>query len=252
MSTIQSFCSFHEDRDLVEDNARYEVCKWIYKVVDHYSFDRETAAIAMSYFDRMLLSSSEEDEAENSNELIAVASLYIAVKLYEHRSKRGILNDLVHMSRRRFAAQDIIAMEFTMLKALSWHVHPTIPQSFVQRFLELFPRSCPSISKGQIKKVFDMSSYILELCLFDSDLVNEKPSTIATAAIIFALEGIDATKVSMQSQQSFIRDLISFEQTNLASVSSRIFDFLSYHHGFKLMEIRASIDPNGIFYLKEM
>ncbi len=32
VSVTQSFCCLHDDRDLVEDNARYEVCKWIYKV----------------------------------------------------------------------------------------------------------------------------------------------------------------------------------------------------------------------------
>lgn len=220
------------------------------QVVDHYSFDRESATVAMSYFDRMIWKSTAcSNDKQPNYELLAVTCLYTAVKLNEHRNKRGMLEALVHMSRRRFTVGDITSMEFTMLKTLSWFLNPVTPQSFAQRFLELFPRSCCHVDRAQVQKVYDMSCYIIELSLFDAELMKKKPSAIAIAAIKIALQGADSSKVSLKSQTLFVKNLTSFDHSNdLHFAESRMSQFLSDHHASKLVDIRAVIDPNAIFY----
>ncbi len=196
-------------------------------------------------------STSRSDDTQPNYELLAVTCLYTAVKLNEHRNKRGMLDALVHMSRRRFTVADITSMEFTMFKTLSWFLNPVTPQSFAQRFLELFPRSCCYIDRAQVQKIYDMSCYIIELSLFDSELMKKRPSAIAIAAVIISLQGADSSKVSLESQTVFVNNLTSFDHSNdLHFAKSRMSQFLSDHHASKLADIRSTIDPNAIFYSK--
>lgn len=187
------------------------------QVVDHYVFDRETVTIAMSYFDRMLWKAASYNTVPPCHELLAVTSVYLAVKLFETMAvKRScLLRDLVLMSRRKFDKEKIIAMEAEILSGLSWHVHPTTPQLFSFYFLKFLSRNinsrskhylrthdvpthdeCPQIERGDIdsslRKVLEMANFLIELSLFDSSLVEEKPSIIAGAAILIALKGIDS------------------------------------------------------------
>jgi hypothetical protein len=160
----------------------------------------------MSYFDRMLWQKEATSLSCSSplcnTELLAVTCVYLAVKLFERMEKRSyLLRDLVLMSREKFTKEQIIEMESQILSSLSWHVHPTTSQLFSFHFLKLISRNAliHAAHNGttvkivenfdrNIRKVLEIANYIIELATFDSSLVNERPSTIAGAAIQLAMK----------------------------------------------------------------
>ena len=180
----------------------YFVNKMQLQVVDHYGFDRETVTVAISYFDRMLWKSIATNYPTLCHELLAVTSIYLAVKLFERAEKRSyLLRDLVLMSRKKFNKEQIINMESEILSTLSWHVHPTTPQLFSFHFLRVVSRNVAkyAIRNGttaaslrrfdsSTRKVLEMANFIIELSSFESSLVQERPSAIAAASIRLAIK----------------------------------------------------------------
>jgi len=203
----------------------------------------------MSYYDRI---DSATDGEEPCHELLAVTSLYLAVKLFE--KKRGFLGgllcDFVVMSKGRFVAEDITKMEMEILELLLWRVHPTTPQLFSCHFLKLFSRSS-SMSKSSIQMILEVSNFIIELALFDSSLIIEKPSSIASAAILIAMKGMNDTKKSKAAQASFITMTLSVghacPEEDLSTLEDKMNGCYESHTKAILREIQASLDTRMVY-----
>lgn len=165
------------------NRIRRRTCNWMYMVVDFYNYERETATIAMSFYDCYNLKKKYTNWFNNRSRLGAISSLYLAVKLNESKVKDPIcqftsLGD-------DFSKQDIINMESELLFALSWKMHPPTPQAFIRNFFQLFDYSIP---RGYVSEVYTLANYITELSAFNFELLFVNSSIVGFASIMLALQ----------------------------------------------------------------
>jgi len=120
---------------------RGKIITWLYDAVNYFQFDREVVPICMDYLDRFLLSNSTtKDISTRIYKLVAMTSLYLAVKLNigNISPKRNMcLQEYASFSEGLFSPENISSMERCILDTLKWRVNPVSPMCFVRYFLKL-------------------------------------------------------------------------------------------------------------------
>lgn len=168
----------------INESWRKKICEWCYNVVDHYEMARESVSVAMNILDRYV---SSRFITPMTYTLAAVTAIHVAIKLvcspYNLR-----ISHLLDVCGGRFSADDIASMELTMLSALSWRVHPPTAIDFCGEFIDCsFTESDPHALNGLQEK----AKYFTELAVCEYSMVTRKPSSIALASIIYAIELTD-------------------------------------------------------------
>ena len=234
--------------DRVNEAWRRKLCEWSFEVVDHFGMEREVVSIAMNYLDRMVakfvarqlrpqqggrvnedgLTDDGSEEplprhlAKRQFQLVAVASLYIAVKLHGESEELDMdrrslnVNVFVELSRGIFQADAIEEMERNLLFNLDWHLNPPTPLKFIASLMRLIPNwSAPgyySADNGScyngdgreepqhhrfklvFKAIFDIAMYLTELSVCVSTFTfHSKNSIVAYASILCAMEALEDT-----------------------------------------------------------
>jgi len=178
---------------------REKICEWCYQVVDHFDFNREIVDIALNYLDRYLAT---RQVNKKIFQLAAMTALYLAIKLYEPGVLR--MSSLIELSRGYFKVEHIAAMEENILRALSWLVHPPTSLAFTRCLMQLLPCDCAqSVKHG----ILELTRFLTELSVCDFFFVTHKPSSIAIAALMNAIEMTKISKVSMKLRQQFINNI---------------------------------------------
>jgi Cyclin, N-terminal domain len=192
---------------------RRKLCEWCFEVADHFDFDRDVVSFALSYVDRMVASQTVPYEknvnvlnasvpkttvSKRSLQLIAVTSLYIAIKVHGEiangpRRKLSI-QVFVELGRNFFAPKDIEEMERKILHTLEWKVNPPTSQRYLVPLLDLCPtyhHTEPRHRSNVISGVYDVARYLTELAVCVSTFTFTLPcSATALAAIVCAMEAI--------------------------------------------------------------
>jgi len=174
----------------VDEECRKKICKWFYELIDLFELSRDTVAIAMSYLDRFLSSSSKRARRSfydrKEYQLAAITTLYMSIKL--HCKKLVQTQQIARISHGVYSKEEIEAMEIDILFALNWHLHgPTILE-FAQQFLALLPQSATKDHKSlQTATVMEYCRLQSEFATGDYFFVSKKPSIIAIASICNAL-----------------------------------------------------------------
>lgn len=184
----------------INEMWRMKICEWCYLVVDHFDFDREVVSVAMSYVDRY---SSIHTVNRRIFQLAAMTALYLAIKLYES-SVSIHPSSLIHLSRGYFFDHHIIAMEESMLQTLGWHVHPPTPYSFVREMMYFLPGQ---MSHQDRYDTNDIARFLTELSVCDYWFVSKKPSNIALASLINALELQGEPKIPRNCKNLLLQNL---------------------------------------------
>ena len=159
---------------------REKICEWCYQVVDHFNFNREVVSVSMSYIDRYLATRTVN---RRIFQLVAMTALYLAIKLYEPGKLR--MSSLIDLTMGYFVAEHIVTMELSMLQSLGWHLHPPTPLAFVRDFMRLVS---VEIDPGARHDVSELGRFMTELSVCDYWFVTKKPSSIALASLVNALE----------------------------------------------------------------
>jgi len=193
----------------VSDEWRRKICEWLFEVVDHFRFDREVVSIALYYLDRVVSIQTEElgqTMHRREFQLIAVTSLYIAIKLHGEIQPDSLdwprrklkIQVFVELSRGLFTVDTLEAKEREILELLNWHVNPTSAARIVAILLRLFPESWTIYDNNvpqhfnPTSTIFEMARYLTELAVCVSAVsFNYKPSEIAYASILCALEALE-------------------------------------------------------------
>jgi len=168
------------------------------------SFDlsREVVAVSLDLFDRYLATRGNECTG-NLALLTSLTTLYIAMKLYD--PKKLELDTLANLSRGQFAARDVTEMEWQVLEALGWKLHPVTATSFVSHLLLFLPaEASPSVRK----ELHELSKYLTELAVCDSYFVDQNNSIVAFAAILNVMEDMGYAQLSAGIRERFLRDLM--------------------------------------------
>eukprot|EP00523_Entomoneis_sp_CCMP467_P011681 CAMPEP_0168720008 /NCGR_PEP_ID=MMETSP0724-20121128/1336_1 /TAXON_ID=265536 /ORGANISM="Amphiprora sp., Strain CCMP467" /LENGTH=376 /DNA_ID=CAMNT_0008766587 /DNA_START=90 /DNA_END=1220 /DNA_ORIENTATION=+ len=179
---------------------REKICEWCYQVIDHFDFSREVVAIAMNYLDRYLATKVVNKKVF---QLAAMTALFLAVKL--HEPAKLSMASMIELSRGSFTVQQMAAMEISLIRGLSWHLHPPTAHSFTKRFLHLVPLS--SIALDVLYDVLELSRFLAELSVIDYFFVTQRPSHVAVAAIANAMQ--DIASVSFEAQNEFGQLMLS-------------------------------------------
>ena len=218
------------------------------QVIDYFSLERETMAVAMSYFDRyMVVKAKSIRQMEIPTILLmAVTSLYLAAKLNEPKDSVS-LQQFAVLSQGKFTESQIAAMEFELLVILKWFVNPPTPQEFAHQLLNMLSTEIPS---RYILKILEVSNYIIELSIFEVNLTAEKASIIACAANLIAMRCASRTIISQKTiddYQTRLNSLGVIKINQVASLEKYLVDSLNLTKQ-TLLKIQNQIDPEGVMY----
>lgn len=208
----------------VTEQWRRRLCEWMFEVVDHFSFDREVVSVAFDYLDRSVSWASCSPESgkalsKREYQLHAVTSLYLAIKVHgEMDGSSGErlklrISAFEDLSRGFFSVETIEAKERELLSLFQWRVNPPTCTQFLSYFLRLLPdwssTDLQCSREDIVSQIFDISKYLTELSLFCSKFTFDyKPSTVAYAAILCALESLQATSPFPTTiQLQFLRNI---------------------------------------------
>jgi hypothetical protein len=195
----------------VNESWRRKLCEWIFEVVDHFGFDREVVSIALDYLDRFVsitTMSSGKPIAKREFQLVAVTSLYIAIKLHgetdeldgpRRKLKISAFQDL---SRGIFKEETIEAMERNILSTLKWRMNAPTAITFVAYYLRLLPewymcdheQNSSHYYESVTSRIFDIAKYLTELSVCVSTFTfQSRPSIVAYAATLCAIDSMQDT-----------------------------------------------------------
>ena len=111
----------------VNEGWRRKICEWSFEVVDHFNFDREVVSVALHYLDLVVAMKTKADGVailRRDFQLIAVTSLYLAIKLHgetdatEGPRKKLKITAFVELSRGFFDVETAKNHQFADLAEL--------------------------------------------------------------------------------------------------------------------------------------
>jgi hypothetical protein len=171
----------------IDEYCREQIVEWSFRVVDYFRIDREVVALSLSLLDRFLATCRCD---RTSFKLAATTTLHLAVKLL-YPCKLGDLGILSDLSRGEFDMRDVAEMEAHILRTLGWHMHPPTVISFASILLDsVFVDRSLNMSSADIDDLYDITSFFSELAVCDYFFVTMRPSSLALACILNALEGM--------------------------------------------------------------
>jgi hypothetical protein len=179
---------------------REKICEWCYQVVDHFDFNREVVSVAMSYLDRYLATRTVN---RRIFQLAAMTALYLAIKLYEPGKLR--MASLIDLSRGYFMAEHIVTMEDSMLQSLGWHVHPPTPLAFCRDFMRLVSGEIEAAPRHDVS---ELARFMTELSVCDYWFVTKKPSSIALASLVNAIDLQGPRRVDPRYKVEFLTRVV--------------------------------------------
>ena len=227
---------------LIEETVYTYLCM---KIVDFYSLDRETIAISCSLFDRFVSKTSPTESREF--QLIALTTLYIAVKLNERKTS-NTLESFVRLGKKEFSKNEIMVMETKILFTLEWLVHPPTPQAFTNQFLELLPAG--TFTQSQKRVFFELVVYIIEITILQAEFIPEKSSTMALTSILLAMSNIDTTRMSHEEQKKFLSSIMDLTRISSKEVTllCKKFQLILQDANINLSQVSGILDPDSLLY----
>jgi len=159
---------------------RYRIARWMLRVADDFMLKRDTALIALNYFDRMMM--SQRRLQRDQFQVAAIACLFIASKLFQKKHLK--VSALILYTKNAFQREDILAMEQELLRTHASFFYPITSSTFVSILLN----GLKSESPATIKNVIESCQFMIELAACDFFFVAQRASTIAVAAIVVTLE----------------------------------------------------------------
>ncbi|XP_062227568.1 cyclin-D1-1-like [Phragmites australis] len=157
-----------------------ESVSWILKARSYHGFQPATAYLAVSYMDRFLSSRRLPDHGW-AFQLLSVACLSLAAKM-EETSVPSLLNLQIESTRFIFEPRTIQRMELLVLAQLDWRLRSLTPFAFIDLF------ACKADSSGRCTR-----SLVLRACqitlnaIHETEFLNHCPSSMAAAAVLFAV-----------------------------------------------------------------
>ncbi|KAL3815769.1 hypothetical protein ACHAXA_008819 [Cyclostephanos tholiformis] len=196
----QSSASSSSSNSQINELWREKICEWCYQVVDHFDFNREVVSVAMSYLDRYLATRTVN---RRIFQLAAMTALYLAIKLYEPGKLR--MASLIDLSRGYFMAEHIVTMEDSMLQSLGWHVHPPTPLAFCRDFMRLVSGEIEAAPRHDLS---ELARFMTELSVCDYWFVTKKPSSIALASLVNAIDLQGPRRVDPRHKVEFLTRVV--------------------------------------------
>lgn len=153
----------------VTEKMRSILLDWLVEVHLKFKLLPETFYLTVNLIDRYL---SKQSINRKYLQLLGVTAMFIACKYEEIYSPE--IKDFIYMTDNAYTRDQMIKMEFDVLKALEFNVTNPSPL----RFLEIL--KC--ILKFDDKS-FMMCQYFMELCITDYKMIKYNPGLLATCVV---------------------------------------------------------------------
>ena len=182
------------NREKINEDDRRSMVQWCHQVQKALKLSRETAWIAMSYFDRYLSSGKGDSgyalQDRYQFQLAAITSFYIAVKVNE--TSQLNVKTLVRICKKYYPVEDILDMEQDILFALDWRMSTPTPMQFVEQYIQLLPAKI----KSRTKDILEICKSHIYSIATDMYFVFCKPSVVGASCLAAAL-----TQLNLLSKQ---------------------------------------------------
>ncbi|PPD90440.1 hypothetical protein GOBAR_DD12626 [Gossypium barbadense] len=161
-------------------SARFDAIQWIFNTRETFGFQVHTAYLSVTYFDRFIATRSIDEGKMWAIPLLSIACLSLAAKMEE--PKVPFLSEF-HTKDYQFENKVIQRMELMVLTTLGWKMSSATPFCYLHYFIRKFHGEFET--KGLICKAIEFIIAIIK----EMSLVDCRPSIIAAAAVLAALNG---------------------------------------------------------------
>jgi hypothetical protein len=186
---------------------------WMYYVVDYCNLQRQSVAAASFFFDVAIQNKLVKTPEEH--QLAAATALQLSLKT--HDSSVIKLDRLVKLGRGLFTEDDVVRMEKQILEKTNWRLHPPTMYCFLRQFEQLLPTTVSETTRSMINEV---TSLAVEVTLSDYNYLCYKPSEVAFAAVLSAIEMIPRDDFPVIQRQSFLLRMAAIADMNSESMST--------------------------------
>jgi len=230
--------------EAIDETWRRRMCEWMYGVVDHCRFRRDTVATAMSYLDRCLsVPNNGIINSRRTYQLTAMTCLQLAIKLF-HKPYGVHIHSFVKLGRGLFTAEDLIEAESNVLFMLRWYVHPPTATTFLDYYLLLCPESLLPSTRYILR---ELSKFMIELAVCVYEFALEKPSIVAYSALMIAVEQMDEDALPLWHSGVFFDRVKALSQVtpttiDVQRVKNSLRKLLDQHTDIEVLI--GSIDPH--------
>ena len=156
----------------INEAMRSTLIDWLVEVHLRYKLRSETLYLAVNIIDRYL---EKKEVKQTKFQLVGLTALLIASK-YEEIYHVGVGN-LGTICKQTYSREEIVSFEIEILETLGYRVTIESAHTFLVRFLK---------AAHADKKIFQMSSYILEGSLYSYKLLRYSPSQLAAGTVLIA------------------------------------------------------------------
>ena len=201
----------------INHRMRAILIDWLIDVHLKYKLVPQTMYIAVNLIDRYL----EKNETNRAKlQLVGVTAMFIACK-YEEIYPPD-LKDFVYITDGAYVKQDVLDMEYKMLKSLEFNI--TFPTQW--SIFEIYKKKLDLDDK-----TFKLAWFLMELCLIDYKILKFKMSYIAASAILIAIKTLGIYRSDFSS-------IIGIEENQLEECCKEIYNYYVYNSTHNLQAIR--------------
>ena len=244
-------------KKIVTPTARSKIIFWLNDCVDYLEVSRECVAVAMSYVDRVMSSSTINTAArhhllhrhlKNSiihkaredvtiYQLLSLSALYIAIKQFatlslssssssnnHNRVGGGVIidvNALVRLSHGSYTSSEITDMETNILNILDWHICDVTAWSVSLTVIGLLSKTLrhTSENKKRIVSVVDFTRLQVELSVSDYSTSVLCPSSSSSSVVAFGaiMNSLDLLDFTKKEKHAFQRVMYNYTNVDLGS-----------------------------------
>ncbi|KAJ9509075.1 A-type cyclin [Haematococcus lacustris] len=161
----------HSQTD-VNSKMRAILIDWLVEVAEEYKLCADTLYLTVNYIDRFL---SLYPVQRSQLQLVGVACMWIAAK-YEEIYPPNV-TDFCYITDNTYSKEQMVQMEETVLKRLSYELTVPTAKTFLRRLLQV----C-----NPDELLHFLSNYLTELSLLDHSMMGFLPSEVAAASVYLA------------------------------------------------------------------
>ncbi|KAG1672257.1 G2/mitotic-specific cyclin-B3 [Nymphon striatum] len=170
---IDPYMIFHTDLNPLN---RSILVDWMVEVQESFELNHETLYLAVKLVDLYLMKTKFTPIDKGNLQLLGTASMFLASKFDERTSP--LADDFLYICEDAYTRKELFTMEIKVLKVIDYKLG--IPLSY--RFLRRYARA----ARLSIE-ILTLARFILETSLMFYDLVCERDSLVAAAALSLAL-----------------------------------------------------------------
>ena len=201
----------------INHRMRAILIDWLIDVHLKYKLVPQTMYIAVNLIDKYL----EKNETNRAKlQLVGVTAMFIACK-YEEIYPPD-LKDFVYITDGAYVKQDVLDMEYKMLKSLEFNI--TFPTQW--SIFEIYKKKLDLDDK-----TFKLAWFLMELCLIDYKILKFKMSYIAASAILIAIKTLGIYRNDFSS-------VIGIDENQLEECCKEIYNYYVYNSTHNLQAIR--------------